>query len=76
MAHSCDTLVALPPATQHGHVVFGKNSDRPDSEVQEVVYLPAASYLAGTKVKVASEMIIFVLVATITRSHNLQGSTP
>ncbi|XP_046569900.1 secernin-3-like [Haliotis rubra] len=38
---SCDTFVALPPATQNGCVVFGKNSDRPQSEVQEVVFYPA-----------------------------------
>ncbi|KAF2880622.1 hypothetical protein ILUMI_25562 [Ignelater luminosus] len=37
---SCDTFVVLPPLTQHG-VVFGKNSDRPQEEVQEVVYFPA-----------------------------------
>lgn len=39
VAQSCDTFVVLPPLTQHG-VVFGKNSDRPNGEVQEVVYYP------------------------------------
>lgn len=37
---SCDTFVVLPPFTQHG-VIFGKNSDRPQGEVQEVVHFPA-----------------------------------
>lgn len=39
---SCDTFVVLPPLTQHG-VIFGKNSDRPQGEVQEVVYIPAGT---------------------------------
>ncbi|ERL91705.1 hypothetical protein D910_09032 [Dendroctonus ponderosae] len=40
MMQSCDTFVVLPPLTKRG-VVFGKNSDRPQGEVQEVVYFPA-----------------------------------
>ncbi|XP_041857427.1 secernin-3 [Melanotaenia boesemani] len=38
---SCDTFVALPPSTQGQRVIFGKNSDRPCDEVQEVVFFPA-----------------------------------
>nr|XP_023014273.1 secernin-3-like [Leptinotarsa decemlineata]XP_023014274.1 secernin-3-like [Leptinotarsa decemlineata] len=38
--NSCDTFVVLPPLTKYG-VVFGKNSDRPSNEVQEVVYFPS-----------------------------------
>lgn len=40
--YSCDTFVALPPATLDGRIIFGKNSDRLFDEVQEVVYFPAA----------------------------------
>ncbi|XP_075385150.1 secernin-3 isoform X2 [Tenrec ecaudatus] len=39
---SCDTFVALPPATVDNSIIFGKNSDRLCDEVQEVVYFPAA----------------------------------
>lgn len=39
---SCDTFVALPPTTVDNRIIFGKNSDRPCDEVQEVVYFPAA----------------------------------
>lgn len=39
---SCDTFVALPPATVENRIIFGKNSDRLYDEVQEVVYFPAA----------------------------------
>lgn len=36
---SCDTFVVLPPFTNKNAVVFGKNSDRPQNEVQEVVFV-------------------------------------
>ncbi|KAH3720476.1 secernin-3-like [Dreissena polymorpha] len=48
---SCDTFVALLPATASGYVIFGKNSDRPDNEVQEVIYRPAASFQPGEKLQ-------------------------
>ena len=56
---SCDTFVALPPATNRGFIVFGKNSDRPRGEVQEVRHFPAATHEAGTKLQV-SHIICFV----------------
>ena len=49
---SCDTFVALPPSTEGQRIIFGKNSDRPSDEVQEVVYFPEKSYGAGEKVEV------------------------
>lgn len=50
---SCDTFVALPPSTEGQNIVFGKNSDRPCDEVQEVVYFPSKSYEEeGEKVEV------------------------
>ncbi|XP_077513735.1 secernin-2 isoform X4 [Amblyomma americanum] len=48
---SCDTFVALPPATRNNCVVFGKNSDRPSGEVQEVVYVPRTQHGASTKLQ-------------------------
>ncbi|XP_034550131.1 secernin-3 [Notolabrus celidotus] len=48
---SCDTFVALPPSTEGQRIIFGKNSDRPCDEVQEVVYFPATDYEAGAKVE-------------------------
>ncbi|XP_034044323.1 secernin-2 [Thalassophryne amazonica] len=44
---SCDCFVSLPPGSRDDHVIFGKNSDRPRDEVQEVVYCPEASHPAG-----------------------------
>jgi hypothetical protein len=34
---SCDTFVVLPPLTDTNFHIFGKNSDRPTNEVQEVI---------------------------------------
>lgn len=48
---SCDTLVALPPSSERQRVIFGKNSDRPCDEVQEVVYFPARRDIAEEKVE-------------------------
>ncbi|KAK1789552.1 hypothetical protein P4O66_014898 [Electrophorus voltai] len=48
---SCDTFVALPPSTDGQRIIFGKNSDRPCDEVQEVVYFPAKDYSPGAKVE-------------------------
>ena len=41
MAHSCDTFVVLPPLTDSNFHIFGKNSDRPSKEVQEVIFVSA-----------------------------------
>ena len=49
---SCDTFVALPPTTGNGCVIFGKNSDRPANEVQEVVFHASTQYEPGTKLQV------------------------
>lgn len=58
---SCDTFVALPPATADGLIVFGKNSDRPAKEVQEIVYVPAAKHLPGAKVQVGIDLVFFFI---------------
>ncbi|KAJ7345626.1 hypothetical protein JRQ81_001576 [Phrynocephalus forsythii] len=54
---SCDTFVALPPATLGSRIIFGKNSDRPSDEVQEIVYFPAATHTRGEKVEEAGEFV-------------------
>ena len=36
---SCDTFVVLPPLTESSFHIFGKNSDRPSNEVQEVIFV-------------------------------------
>ena len=39
MTRSCDTFVVLPPLTDSKFRIFGKNSDRPTKEVQEVIFV-------------------------------------
>ncbi|MEW6497007.1 MAG: C69 family dipeptidase, partial [Cyanobacteriota bacterium] len=40
----CDTFVALPDATLQDDVIFGKNSDRPQGEIQDIVVIPAQTH--------------------------------
>ncbi|TRY66736.1 hypothetical protein DNTS_033077 [Danionella cerebrum] len=48
---SCDCFVSLPPGSKDDHVIFGKNSDRPREEVQEVVYFPASVHPPASTVQ-------------------------
>ncbi|MEQ2309289.1 hypothetical protein AMECASPLE_037089 [Ameca splendens] len=57
---SCDCFVALPPGSRDDHVIFGKNSDRPRDEVQEVVYHPAASHPPGSMLEVKQGRILTI----------------
>ncbi|MHA1284304.1 MAG: C69 family dipeptidase [Promethearchaeota archaeon] len=47
----CDTLVALGNSTEDGSVIFGKNSDRPDDEVQLITYNPRKRYPKGEELE-------------------------
>lgn len=68
---SCDTFVVLPPATAGGCIIFGKNSDRPDDEVQEVVAFPAARHPPG-----ASLQCTYISIPQATRTHAVMLSKP
>ncbi len=46
----CDTLVALGNSTDNGNVIFGKNSDRPQNEIQLITYAPKCQHVEGDKV--------------------------
>ena len=48
---SCDTFVVMGDVTNTGEVVFGKNSDRPKGEVQEVVSFEPGHFEPGEKLK-------------------------
>ncbi|MFX0126374.1 MAG: C69 family dipeptidase [Candidatus Hodarchaeota archaeon] len=47
----CDTFVAIGSATNDSRVIFGKNSDRPYSEKQIIVYFPRKQYPDETDIK-------------------------
>jgi len=40
----CDTFVALADVTKNGDVIFGKNSDRPQGEIQDAVVIQAKKH--------------------------------
>ncbi|MBY9002606.1 MAG: C69 family dipeptidase [Candidatus Lokiarchaeota archaeon] len=46
----CDTLVALRNSTENGNVIFAKNSDRPQNEIQLITYAPKFHYNEGDTV--------------------------
>ncbi|XP_054032728.1 secernin-2 [Dryobates pubescens] len=68
---SCDCFVALPPDTAAPAVIFGKNSDRPRHEVQEVVYIPAAVHPPGSKVQCT-----YLEIEQVERTHAVVLSRP
>lgn len=67
----CDTLVALPPATAGGVVVFGKNSDRPAGEGQSVVEVAGARHEPGATVRCT-----YIEIAQAAATHAVVLSQP
>ena len=47
----CDTYVSLSTWSKNGDVIFGKNSDRLDSEAQLITHAPRKTYSSGEEVK-------------------------
>lgn len=54
-----DCFLILPPLTKDSTVILGKNSQRPTTEVQEVVYKRAESYSDNVKVQVSYSLCGF-----------------
>lgn len=67
----CDTLIATKLAAKDGVAVFGKNSDRPPNEGQSMVYFPAATYPAGSKVKCT-----YIEIPQVKETHAVLLSKP
>ncbi|MHA1994562.1 MAG: C69 family dipeptidase [Candidatus Hodarchaeales archaeon] len=51
MISMCDTFVALSTATTDGSIIFGKNSDRPYSEIQNITSYQHEEYSQETEVQ-------------------------
>ena len=47
----CDTYVSLAEWSKEGNVIFGKNSDRPESEVQLLTHIPRRTFSHGEELK-------------------------
>jgi secernin len=67
----CDTFVALADATLDGSVIFGKNSDRPEGEIQDVVTFPAQTYSQGQHVQCT-----YIQVPQVERTYAVILSKP
>jgi len=67
---SCDTMVATPGATGHGHTIFAKNSDRPWDECQPLELQEAEAGRSG------SAGTQFVDVPKVESTYRHVGSRP
>ena len=67
----CDTFVALPDATLDGSVIFGKNSDRPEGEIQDVVTFPAQTYSPGQK-----DQCTYIQISQVKHTYGVILSKP
>lgn len=68
---SCDTFVVLPPLTADGCVIFGKNSDRPKGEVQEVIMVPAQEHPSPSKLTCT-----YIEIDQVMHTHSVILSKP
>ena len=53
----CDTLVALPPATGDGAVLFAKSADCEVNEANALVRVPRAAHVPGETVRLTHLVI-------------------
>jgi secernin len=67
----CDTWVALPDATESGHLIFAKNSDRPAFDCQPLVYRPRRSWPTASRV-----VMEYLEVPQVAETYAHLGSRP
>jgi secernin len=67
---SCDTFVALSDEP-NGYTVFGKNSDRPNTEVHEVVRFSRGEHLEGSTLKCQ-----YIEIPQVAQTHAVILSRP
>ena len=71
---SCDTFVVMSNLTSSGDVIFGKNSDRPVGEVQEVVRIPSKNYQPNSNVQVSTLFAYIILFAKYVKTYLLNST--
>jgi secernin len=67
----CDTFIALPDATLNGDVIFGKNSDRPGNEIQDVVACPAQDFTHASTLRCT-----YIAIPQVAHTHAVILSKP
>lgn len=70
-SRSCSTMVAVGNSTESGHVIFGKNSDRPVNEAQPLCYFPPAEHEDGEMVECS-----FIRIPQVPHTYGCIGSKP
>lgn len=68
---SCDTFVAMADVQPDGHVLVGKNSDRPVSDAQPLCFYPRRRASAEGKLALA-----YVEIDDVAESHAHVGGSP
>ena len=68
---SCDTFVVMNDLTASGDVIFGKNSDRPLGEVQEVVRIPGKVHPMNSKLQCT-----YIEISQVEKTHEILLSKP
>lgn len=68
---ACDSLVALGSATADGATLFAKNSDRPASEPQPLVQVPARRHPPGATLRCQ-----YIEIPQVTATARVIGSRP
>ena len=63
---SCDTFVVMNDLTASGDVIFGKNSDRPLGEVQEVVRIPGKVHPKNSKLQCT-----YIEISQVDKTHEV-----
>lgn len=69
--YSCDTMVALGNSTASGNLIFSKNSDRPVTEPQPLVVIPAKDHEEGAKVQCT-----YIQIPQVPHTYRVLGSKP
>ena len=69
--YSCDTMVALGNSTKSGNTIFAKNSDRPVTEAQPLVVIPAEEHKEGEMVRCT-----YIEIPQAAHTYRVIGSKP
>ena len=69
--YSCDTMVALGNSTKNGNVIFAKNSDRPVTEAQPLVVIPAEDHEEGEMLQCT-----YIEIPQSAHTYRVIGSKP
>ncbi len=67
----CDALVAAPGRTTSGRTLFGKNSDRPESECQPLLQFPSAQHAPGTRLQCTH-----IAIPQVAETYGVVGHSP